>query len=223
MDYISLVASILYFVVFAISFKSFLIKEDFRFHTSLHLSYAFFLWGAVAFFKAIGVPEIIKDMFIFLEMGASFLLFGAITKIKSATTKNPNLNFRKFVNVLYLLLITASTLTLGYSLMLHNFLIDGNPYIYALYVNKYIITLVLYFLITIHLLPTITEMKRMRIAMGFFSVKYVIKLIGLLVTFPDYIYLGSEIFSITGLLIAFKSLYSLYTKSIKNEKEKQLN
>jgi len=214
MDIVSLITSIVYLVIFILSFKSFIIKKSLDFHISLNMSYAFLIWTVIAFIKVFNISQETRNILFSFDVYAMFLIFNSAAKIKSAINKKPNLIFRKITNIVFLTSLSISITTISYSFLHNNYNL--------IILNECIINLIFYILMIIHI-SNCFECKLIKISMLLFSVKYIVKLFGIYMFVPHYfISIGSYLNDISFVIVLF-ALQRLYRESIKKELKKQLN
>ena len=207
---VNLITSFIYLMLFIISFRSFLIKEDFRFHVSLNISYSFFLWFIISTVKIFVIPEAIYYSLISLDFYALFLLFHSTTKIRSALTEYPILIRRKLFNIMFLLTASVSVFFLG------NRMFAGD--ISSVILIKDIANFFLVLLMNIHL-PSFKEYKYLKIGIFIISFKYFIAMMGHFFSQPAFAEILMTFLPVIALPIFLWHLHNLYVQSIEKELE----
>ena len=183
----------------------------------MHISYTFFLWFFSYFVKSFNISETLHSTFIAIDAYAMFLLFHSIAKLKSALNDKPRLNFRKFVNVLLLLVSSVTMMSLTYGFIENNNMVID--------ITSYSINILLLLLMVIHF-PNFKEYKLIKISVGAISVGYLMTLVELLtdnsnmcITYK----VINNLFRFPSFAVLLFFLYRIYNKSIDKEIKKHLN
>ncbi len=207
---VKLITSFIYLMLFIISFKSFIIKKDFRFYVSLNISYSFFLWFIISTVKLFVIPEAIYYSLIPLDFFALFLLLHSTAKIRSALTEHSILLRRKLFNILYLLISTTAVFILG------NRLFSGD--IASIILVKDIVNFFLIMFMNIHI-PSFKEYKYLKIGIFLISIKYFIAMLGHFFVQPALAEYLITFLPVIALPIFLWHLRNLYIQSIAKELE----